>query len=301
MDEIDQLLQSFYSELILIEGMSELTAETYSLSVKFFLEYIKNKKLNLQQLTEKDIVAYFIDRKESGIDEITIAKDMSSLRSFGSFLTRNNIWVENIFYELEKPKISKKLPKVLSVDDVDKLLDVIDTSKPLGIRDRALYELIYSCGLRISEASGLLLTNVHFDEQIIIVCGKGNKERMIPFGSVAKEWLIKWIYEVRPGIVGQRPVNEVFVNSKGNPLSRKGIWKNFQTLEEKSGVEAKVHTLRHSFASHLLAGGADLRSVQVLLGHADLSTTTIYTHIEDEMLENYHSGYFPGHKESSGD
>lgn len=159
-----------------------------------------------------------------------------------------------------------------------------------------MYEVIYSCGLRISEACSLLIANVHFDENLILVRGKGNKERLVPFGEDAAFWLKKWIFEIRPGFVGSRIIPEVFVNSKGNPISRKGIWKNFKTMGKKTGIEAKVHTLRHSFATHLLSGGADLRSVQELLGHSDLSTTQIYTHIDDSRLEESHRDFFPGHK-----
>ena len=295
MVEVEKLLKEYYSELILIDGMSELTAQTYCISVREFLEFLEFRKLPLEAVDLQTLYSFVIYRREHKVDEVTIAKDISSLRSFGFYLKRNKIWEENIVFELEKPKVTRKLPKVLDVDEVDRLLSVIDTSKPLGIRDRALYELIYSCGLRISEASGLLLSNVHLDEKTLIVRGKGNKERMIPFGTAAKEWLTRWIFEVRPGIVKNNNVNEVFVNARGKPLSRKGIWKNFQEMEQKSGVEAKVHTLRHSFATHLLSGGADLRAVQEFLGHSDLSTTTIYTHINDEELQSYHAGYFPGH------
>ncbi len=299
MEDYKNLLHSYYSDLILINGMSELSAQTYCLVIKDFFFFLSISEISLRDVTLQDLINFVIYRKEKGIDEVTIAKDISSLRSFGFFLTRNGIWVENIACELEKPRINRKIPKVLSIEEVDGLLSVIDISTPLGIRDRALYELIYSCGLRISEVSGLLLANVHFDEQIIIVRGKGNKERMVPFGADAEFWLKRWIYEVRPGITNGRDVPQVFLNARGNPLSRKGIWKNFQILEQKSGIESKVHTLRHSFATHLLAGGADLRSVQVLLGHSDLSTTTIYTQINDEELQNYHRGYFPGHKDGS--
>ena len=197
---------------------------------------------------------------------------------------------------LERPKASRALPKVISVEQVDTLLDAIDTSTPLGIRDRALFELIYSCGLRISEAASLLVSNLHLKERLIIVHGKGDKERMVPFGLSAKERLEQYIYEARPLLVGSKIVPEVFVNYKGEPMSRKGIWKNFKALEAKTGVHAKVHTLRHSFATHLLAGGMDLRSVQELLGHSDLATTTIYTHVDDKQLREGHKEFFPGHK-----
>ena len=188
---------------------------------------------------------------------------------------------------------------MLSVEQVDSILDAIDTTEPLGVRDRALFELIYSCGLRISEAATLQVSNLHLKERLLIVRGKGDKERMVPFGLSAKERLEQYLMEVRPALVGSKIVSEVFVNYKGEPMSRKGIWKNFKALEVKAGVHAKVHTLRHSFATHLLAGGMDLRSVQELLGHSDLATTTIYTHVDDKQLREGHKEFFPGHKNGS--
>mgnify|MGYP002626671454 CR=1 FL=1 len=208
---------------------------------------------------------------------------------------------DNIAEELDRPKASRSLPRVLSVEQVEALLSTIDVSKPLGVRDRALFELIYSCGLRISEASSLLVENVHLSEQLLIVHGKGNKERMIPFGTAARGRLTTYLEEVRPLLVGRKAISEVFVNYRGEPMSRKGIWKRFKELEMQTGVHAKVHTLRHSFATHLLAGGADLRAVQELLGHSDLSTTQIYTHVEDHQLREGHQRYFPGHKNNESD
>ena len=202
------------------------------------------------------------------------------------------MWEENVALALDKPKAAKHLPKVLSVEQIDALLGCIDTSTLSGKRDDALFELIYSCGLRISEACTLQLANVHLEEKLILVRGKGDKERIVPFGDRALEKILVYLNEVRPSLVRGRNVAELFVNYRGEPISRKGVWKRFQELEALSGVEAKVHTLRHSFATHLLSGGADLRSVQELLGHSDLSTTTIYTHVTDRQLEDAHEKYF---------
>lgn len=290
-----QFLDGFYSDLILVQRKAELTAQTYVFSAEEFLFYLESEKKDLKTVAVQDLLYYLVWRKTNGCAELTVAKDISSLRSLGSFLKRKNIWLENHALELDRPKASRPLPKVLSVEQIDSLLSAIDVSKPLGIRDRALFELIYSCGLRISEASGLLVANVHFEEKILIVRGKGDKERIIPFGEQADFWLKKWLFEIRPQYTMKKQVTEVFVNNHGEPLSRKGIWKNFQTLEKKSGVNAKVHTLRHSFATHLLSGGADLRTVQELLGHSDLATTQIYTHVDDEELRDYHKEYFRGH------
>lgn len=300
-EENEKILNGFYNDLLLVERRSKLTSETYFFSIKEFLLWLELTGLKLNEVSLQDLLKYFIYRKENGVQEFTVAKDTSSFRRFGSYLKRMGIWENNICLELERPKVSKNIPRVLSVDEVDNFLSVIDVSKPLGIRDRALYELIYSCGLRISEASTLLIANVHFDEKIIIVHGKEDKERIVPFGLEAEKWLKEWLFNARIKIPNADKTNEVFVNSRGACLSRKGIWKNFQVYEEKSGVHGKVHTLRHSFATHLLQGGADLRSVQELLGHSDLSTTTIYTHVDAEQLREYHSGYFPGHNRSNGD
>ncbi len=285
----------FYDELVSQDGKASETAETYLTAITQFLDWCLEQAVLLETVDVHFLTLYFAQRRIS-VDEQTVAKDMSALRSFGAFLCRNNIWKENAALLLEKPSVKRPLPRVLSVDQVESLLSAIDTTDVLGVRDRALYELIYSSGLRISEASNLRLENIHMDENLIWVLGKGDKERMIPFGDDARYWMKKWLTEARPAIVKNGIVPWVFVNYQGKQLSRKGIWKRFQQLEAMSGVTAKVHTLRHSFATHLLAGGADLRSVQELLGHADLSTTQIYTHVSDDELAQYHHEYFPQHK-----
>lgn len=291
---VQMLLEQFYADLILVERNSELTAQTYKTSAQEFLEWLVTERIKLADVTAQNLVYFLMKRKTDGNSELTLAKDISALRALGSYLVRKNYWEENYALMLDRPKAGRHLPKVLSVEQTDQLLGAIDTSTPLGVRDDALFELIYSCGLRISEACGLKVANVHFDERLILVHGKGDKERLVPFGEVAAQKLAKYMNEVRPGLVKGRNISEVFVNYKGEPISRKGVWKRFQEMEALSGVQSKVHTLRHSFATHLLAGGADLRSVQELLGHSDLSTTTIYTHVTDRQLEDAHKKYFEG-------
>ena len=291
---IQSLLDQFYADIILVNRMSEMTAQTYRISAQEFLEWLVQQKIKLRDVTAQNLMYFLMQRKTDGNSELTIAKDISALRAFGEYLVRKNYWTENAALLLDRPKAGRHLPKVLSVEQTDELLSSIDTSEPLGIRDDALFELIYSCGLRISEACGLKVANVHFEERLILVHGKGDKERLVPFGEVAAKKLQKYMEEVRPELVKGRNISEVFVNYKGEPISRKGVWKRFQEMEALSGVKAKVHTLRHSFATHLLAGGADLRSVQELLGHSDLSTTTIYTHVTDTQLEDAHKKYFEG-------
>ena len=293
---INDLLLRFHSDMVSVERLSENSASTYEECAKIFLNWLQNEQVKLAAVNSQVLISYLVwRRKEQNCDELTIAKDISGLRALGSYLVRQNMWQENHAKLLERPKASRALPKVLSVEQVDSLLAAIDVTDPLGIRDRALYELIYSCGLRISEAAGLQVSNLHLKERLLIVQGKGDKERMVPFGQSAKEKLEQYLLEVRPILVGSKVVSEVFVNYKGEPMSRKGIWKNFKALEVKAGLHAKVHTLRHSFATHLLSGGMDLRSVQELLGHSDLATTTIYTHVDDKQLREGHREFFPGH------
>lgn len=297
--DIETFLQQFYTDLRLKMRDSEETAQTYKTSAKLFLCWLSDQRIKLADVSVQTLIYYLLYRKTSDkINEITLSKDISALRSFGDYIVRENIWKENHAIQLEKPRSPRKIPRYLSVEEIDRLLSVIDKNTPLGKRDDALYELVYSCGLRISEVCGLLVENLHMNERIILVHGKGDKERIVPFGSRAAEKLQIYLDEVRPVLCGTKQTKEIFVNYRGDAISRKGVWKRFQELEALSGVHAKVHTLRHSFATHLLQGGADLRSVQELLGHADLATTTIYTHVDDGQLKNAHQQYFPGHKEN---
>lgn len=289
---IEILLNQFYTDLLLVKRDSEQTAITYKISAEEFLNWLVTEHIKLKDVSVQNLLYYIIKRKEDGCSELTIAKDISGLRALGDYLERKGMWSENPAMELDKPKAARNLPKVLSIEQIDSLLDSIDKTSLSGKRDDALFELVYSCGLRISEVCTLKLANLHLEERLILVHGKGDKERLVPFGDRAYEKLLIYLQEVRPELVKGRNVAELFVNYRGEAISRKGVWKRFKELEALSGVEAKVHTLRHSFATHLLQGGADLRSVQELLGHSDLSTTTIYTHVTDKQLEEAHEKYF---------
>ena len=286
------MVHAFEDELLSVDRRSRLSVETYGFSAQAFLDWCDTKEIALEKVGLENLIAYGIERKKAGIDGATIAKDIAALRAFGAFLVRKNIWKENYALLIEKPKLHRSLPRVLELEQVEAILDAIDTTKPLGVRDRCLFEIIYSSGLRISEASSLLMQNLQLKEQILWVQGKGDKERILPFGDEALYWFQKWIHEERPKILKQKQSPYVFINYAGGQLSRKGIWKKFQDLKAKTGLEAKVHTLRHSFATHLLQGGADLRTVQELLGHQDLATTQIYTHIDASELQKYHERYF---------
>jgi integrase/recombinase XerD len=216
------------------------------------------------------------------------------LRSFFQFLVLEGVRSDNPALSVDMPKTEQRAPGVLTVEEVEALLNHIDVDTPFGLRDRALFELIYSCGLRISEAVELTLERLHLDEGIIRVRGKGDKERFVPVGGEATRWLESYLEHGRPALTRPGRRNTfLFLNHRGDGLSRKGMWKRFHELCRRAGIEAKVHTLRHSYATHLLEGGADLRAVQELLGHSDISTTQIYTHIEKSRLKSYHREYHP--------
>ena len=291
---IEILLNQFYTDLLLVKRDSQQTAVTYKISAEEFLKWLVSEQIKLKDVSVQNLLYYLIKRQSDGCSELTVAKDISAIRALGDYLVRKGFWQENHALMLDKPKAARHLPKVLSVEQIDSLLESIDTSTLSGKRDDALFELIYSCGLRISEACTLQIANVHLEEKLILVHGKGDKERLVPFGQRAFDKIMVYLTEVRPVFTKGRNVAELFVNYRGEPISRKGVWKRFQEMEKISGIDAKVHTLRHSFATHLLSGGADLRSVQELLGHSDLSTTTIYTHVTDKQLEDAHEKYFNG-------
>ena len=290
-------LRAFYGYLISAEARAPLTAKTYLNTLRVFQEQLGAERL-IENAGEQDCVQFMLMRSEQGITGRTLAKDQAALRSFYRFLQLENLRSDNPAKQLEMPRLEKNLPRVLALDEVNTLLSAIPLDTPNGIRDRAIFELIYSAGLRVSEAVSLSLEDVFFNEQLLKVHGKGGKERIIPFGSQAGEYLMQYLKTARPALLKPQhrehteTTGAVFLNNRGARLTRKGIWKRLQDIEQLSGVTTKIHTLRHSYATHLLAGGADLRSVQCLLGHSSITTTQVYTHIEDKDLEAYHRRFF---------
>ena len=230
--------------------------------------------------------------RSSALSRKTMARVVSSVRALCKFMRLEGYRSDDPSELIETPKQDRQLPAVLPPEEIDRFLSTIDPGSPRGLRDRALFELIYSCGLRISEAAALTFDQLYIKERVIRVVGKRRKERLVPFGEEAATWLARYLDEGRPSLAKSRS-DRVFLNQAGKGISRKGIWKRFDGLRDAAGVKAKVHTFRHSFATHLLAGGADLRTVQELLGHSDISTTQIYTHIDPESLQAYHRDFFP--------
>ena len=292
------LLERYYSRLVALERRAHLTAETYRFEIGKFLDWLDGEKLSLPAAGLPDIRHYLAHRRSvDGLDSRSVAKAVSALRSFYRFLGDEGYSGSGTFVSLlQIPRRADRLPEVHRKEDVDRLLSLIDTKSVLGIRNRALYELIYSAGLRISEAVSLDADDLFLSKNLAKVTGKGNKERLVIFGPAAAFWLKRYLGEARGVLLKIRKSKALFVNRNGRRLSRKGIWKNYCALAVQAGLSTKLHTLRHTYATELLAGGADLRSVQELLGHAEITTTQIYTHIDTGRLRDNHRKYLPSLK-----
>jgi integrase/recombinase XerD len=293
-----------------VERLAGLTVETYNYEMEAFFGFAEKNVLSLETMKAADINAYLAARRSGQrIGQCSAAKALSALRSFFRFVCAAGLRSENPAALLETPERGQKLPRVLSRETVDRVLLSIETAVVTGkvpaggrqpkakrfiaLRDRALFELVYSSGLRISEVLGLDLKDVFWTERLIRVTGKGSKERLIPFGEEAETWMKKYLAETRQVLAGLKRSNALFLSRNGKRLSRKSIWRNYALIAEANGVGSRVHTLRHSFATELLRGGADLRSVQALLGHADLTTTQVYTHVANSALRENHRKYLP--------
>ena len=292
-----ELLARYCSRLIAIERLALLTKECYRLEIKCFLEYLESRKITLSETDAAFLTEYLVMRGDADkIKARSVAKAISALRSFYRFAVDEKLIESNPADVLESPKRKINIPEVMDRKTIEDLLNVIDTSKPQGCRDRCLFELIYSAGLRVSEAVGLNIKDIDFDIDggVAKVKGKGDKERIVLFGKEAAERLKQYLQYARPKLAGKiNRTQALFIGRNGSRLSRKGIWKNYAKFAGLAGTSSHIHTLRHSFATSLLAGGADLRTVQELLGHADLGTTQIYTHVNTAILRENHRRYLP--------
>ncbi len=290
---MEKLLERYQAYLLTARKRSPLTAEVYLREARGLAASLAGRNADVFTVRPEELLEYLVGRRSSGLSSTTMARVVSSVRSLFRFLRLEGLRPDDPSELIETPRQERTLPDVLALKEIERLLASIDVSDPGGIRDRALFELIYSCGLRISEAAGLTFDALFLKERILRVTGKRRKERIVPFGEAAARWLTVYLDTARPALAKGRRSDRVFLNHQGRGISRKGVWKRFSQARHLSGVEGKVHTLRHSFATHLLAGGADLRTVQELLGHSDIATTQIYTHVDPEALGEYHREYFP--------
>jgi integrase/recombinase XerD len=284
---------AFLAYLAAERRLSPTTVATYATEVRSFLSFLQREGKAATESQVQDVSNWIASRQVRDTDSRTLAKAASAIRAFFRFLVLDGRMEANPARLLDPPRLSMKIPRQLPAEEIEALLDACDPAAPLGIRDRALFELIYSCGLRVTEAVQLTVDRVFLAESVVRVLGKGSRERLVPLGDRAKRELRLYLAESRPVLVGRKPSSTLFIGRTGRKLSRKTVWKAFKKLALSAGVQGKVHSLRHSFATHLLQGGADLRSVQELLGHADIGTTQIYTHVSQETLRRTHQEFHP--------
>ncbi|WP_347549773.1 site-specific tyrosine recombinase XerD [Pseudalkalibacillus hwajinpoensis] len=290
-------VQDFLHYLIVERSLSKNTLDAYRRDLTQYLTFLKEKEAltSFGEVHRVQIVNYLYALKDQGKASTTIARNIASIRSFHQFLLREKAVDQDPSVHIETPRTERKLPKILSTTEVEQLLEAPDYSTPFGKRDRAMLEVLYATGLRVSELVDLKLEDIHLTMGFIRTIGKGNKERIVPLGKMARDALTTYLDEGRGQLMKQNRTDMLFLNHRGERLSRQGFWK----ILKKLAVQARIvkpltpHTLRHSFATHLLENGADLRAVQELLGHADISTTQIYTHVTKTRLKDIYSTYHP--------
>ena len=294
---MEAFLKEYLSILKLERNLSENTIESYKNDILSLLSFLDEKSVSdLSEVKPAQLNDFFRILNKLGLTSRTAARYYSSIKGFFNYLYLNKYILKNPVEKLSAPKISRNLPVVLTINDIEKILSMPDIGDKLGLRDKALLELLYACGIRVSELINLKIFDLFFDEEIIRVFGKGSKERIVPVGSSAVKWVNEYLKKSRPLLEKKmKSENILFLNVRGTKLSRMGIWKIISKYSKAAGIKKEVHphTFRHSFATHLLEGGADLRAVQEMLGHADISTTQIYTHIDREFIKQVHKDYHP--------
>lgn len=293
-----EALAEYIIYLKIERGLSANTVTSYKRDIEKYLTFLTEKKITqLDEVSRFEILDFLQTLRQSGAADNSIIRMVSSLRKFHQYLKRESIVFDDPMQLIDTPKKASTLPKAISPQAVEQLLEAPDTTTPLGVRDRTILELMYATGLRISELVNLKLSDMHLTMGFIQTMGKGEKERIIPLGEIASQWLDHYLDGARVYLQDQSAETSeyVFLNSRGKGLSRQGVWKKVKQLALEAGIDQNVtpHTLRHSFATHLLENGADLRMVQELLGHADISTTQIYTHITKTRLKQVYSDYHP--------
>lgn len=289
-------LQDFFHYLTVERGLSPNTIQSYNRDLSQYQTFLQNE-IGLEEwesVTRTHIMKFMYSLNDKGRSTATVARLLSSVRLFHQFLVREKVTTQDPSLHIETPKKERKLPKVLSSDEVDKLLSVTPQD-PLSSRNKAMLEMLYATGLRVSELVSLKMNDLHLSMGFVRCLGKGSKERIIPLGDMAKDALEYYLDNGRSSLVKQKSTDELFVNHHGNRLSRQGFWKILKAVARDVGISKELtpHTLRHSFATHLLENGADLRAVQEMLGHADISTTQIYTQVSKTRLKDVYRSYHP--------
>ena len=294
---IETAIEDFLNYCVFEKGLSDKTKISYKNDLDIYRDYLNSKHItNINNISSDDIKDFLKKRSEE--ETTTIAHNLTVIKNFHKYLLKEKLVNEDVAEFIERPKLKKSLPKALSVEDVDNLLDIkLDT--PFDYRNKAMLELMYGCGLRVSELVNLEMNDIDMINCLIRVAGKGNKERDIPLGEYSIYYLQEYI-DRRDSLLKKKTCNKLFLNNHGQGMTRQGFFKNLKAILEEKGLNSNIspHTLRHSFATHLVNKGADLRSVQEMLGHSDISTTKIYTKVSDEkVIEDYNEYHLRSKKE----
>lgn len=296
-NKIEHDIKIFLNYLKFEKGLSENSLESYQLDLVKYKNHLAAYSIDsLNEVTYEDLSEYFYILSELGLQMSTRSRYLSAIRGLHKYLFNEKLLDSDISDIIELPKLKREIPDILSYEDINLIFEHIDINKPGGIRDRAILETLYACGLRVSELINLKQRDIIWDSEIIRVLGKGSKERFVPIGASAMEWIQKYISEARVFFNKTDNAKDIlFINQRGTALSRMYIWKMLKAATKLSGITMDVHphTLRHSFATHLIEGGADLRAVQEMLGHSDIGTTQIYTHIDNEFIKEVHRTFHP--------
>ncbi|PKL35149.1 MAG: site-specific tyrosine recombinase XerD [Spirochaetae bacterium HGW-Spirochaetae-1] len=291
-----QAISRFKRFLQVEKGLSPNSIYSYTYDLKKFSEYLTSQNKDILAATQEDVQQFLkFEKTKKKNSTRTLARSLAAIRQFYNFLSDTEVNIDNPTTKIESPHIEKTLPDFLTIKEVDKLFSSISEEDPYELRDKTIFELLYSSGLRISEAVDLEIDEMDFENSFLSIIGKGDKERIVPVNEEAKRLLLKYLRDSRQDILGTRESEYLFVSKKGSKLNRKSVWRLLKNYVVRTKITKNItpHTLRHSFATHLIENGADLRSVQELLGHMDISTTQVYTHLAKEKLQKIHKQYHP--------
>ena len=296
MMEVSGAISSFLTHIRVEKGLASNTVSAYRRDLMKFSEFAQKRKLSVETVSRDALVDFLAGLYRQKLESKSVARHLVSLRNFFRFAQIQELVAEDPTVNLESPKIRRSLPGYLRLEEVERLLEQPDAKTPLGLRDLAMLEVLYSAGLRVSELVGLRVSDLDTKVGCVRCIGKGDKERIVPIGKKALDMVEGYLRDARPKMIGKFAGSPtLFVNRRGKPLSRVGVWKILSAYGRRARLRVALtpHMLRHSFATHLLEGGADLRSVQLMLGHADISTTQIYTHVVEERLKQIYKAHHP--------
>ncbi len=293
---MDQHLDQFLHYLVVEKGLSRNTIEAYGHGLSRFFDHLRGKNIQgIREVSKFDVQGFLLALKKMNLNTKSIVRNLAAIRSFFRFLIQEGILEANPLENLESPKVARTLPEILSLKEIEQILVQPNVQTPLGVRDRAMLEMLYATGMRVSELTQLPIHQVSLEGGYVLLYGKGSKERVVPLGSEALKWVALYLKTTRGILSKGKDSPFLFINRSGKGMSRQRFWRNLKDYAQRAGLHKRIspHLLRHSFASHLLERGADLRSVQMMLGHADISTTQIYTHVTGERLKKVHKRYHP--------